>query len=297
VPEQLSPQPLAAQATHAERVAVVGTGAIACGLAALAARHGDVLMLARSDASGRRAREELDRLCDGIDEQSTAGGVEVVLTHERLREATFVVEAVVEDAAVKTALLAELGRHVPEQALLATTTSSLSVAELATASGRPACFVGLHVFNPVARMRLVELCFPAQATERTRERARAMCATLERTAVEVPDLPGFVVNRLLFPYLFSAVRLLEQTGMTPQDVDLCMRMGAGHPMGPLALLDLVGLDVSCAIAQAIDEPIPDRVAQLVAQGRLGRKTAAGFHDYPAPREALKDPKPKDSPRS
>jgi len=282
VHRQLNPQPIAAHAAHAERLAVVGTGAIACGLAALAARRGDVLVLARSDASGRRVCDELDRLCAGTEEQSAARRVEVVLTPERLSEATFVVEAVVEDAAVKRSLLAELGRHVPEQALLATTTSSLSVAELAAASGRPECFVGLHVFNPVARMRLVELCFPAQATERTRERARAMCAILGRTAVEVPDLPGFVVNRLLFPYLLGAVRLLEQTGMAPQDIDLCMRMGAGHPMGPLALLDLVGLDVSCAIAQAIDEPIPDRMALLVEQGRLGRKSGGGFHDYPAP---------------
>jgi len=282
VHQQLGPQPIAASAAHGERVAVVGTGAIACGLAALAARHGDVLMLARSDASARRARDELDRLCENVAEQSTGGRVDVLLAPERLSEASVVVEAVVEDAVVKAAVLAELAGHLSEHTLLATTTSSLRVGELAQASGRPACFVGLHVFNPVARMRLVELCFPSQATARTRDRARALCATLGRTAVEVPDLPGFVVNRLLFPYLFGAVRLLEQTGMAPQDIDDCMRMGAGHPMGPLALLDLVGLDVSCAIARAIDEPIPDRVAQLAEQGRLGRKTGSGFYDYPPP---------------
>lgn len=280
--QQLRPQPIAAPAAHAERLAVVGTGAIACGLAALAARHGDVLMLARSDAAARRARDELDRLCEDVAEQAPAGRVDVVLAPERLNEASFVVEAVVEDAAVKASLFAKLCGHLSEHAVLATTTSSICVADLAEASGRPACFVGLHVFNPVARMRLVELCFPTQATERTRQRARALCTDLGHTAVEVPDLPGFVVNRLLFPYLFGAVRLLEQTGMAAQDIDECMRMGAGHPMGPLALLDLVGLDVSCAIARAIDEPIPDRVAQLAQQGRLGRKTGGGFYDYPAP---------------
>lgn len=280
--QQLRPQANAASAAHAERLAVVGTGAIACGLAALASRHGDVLVLARSDASARRARAELDRLCDDPEERSTAGRIDVLLAPERLSEASFVVEAVTEDAAVKASVFTQLAGHLSEHAVLATTTSSLRVGDLAQASGRPACFVGLHVFNPVARMRLVELCFPTQATEGTRLRARALCATLGRTAVEVPDLPGFVVNRLLFPYLFGAVRLLEQTGMAPQDIDDCMRMGAGHPMGPLALLDLVGLDVSCAIAQAIDEPIPDVVARLTEQGRLGRKTGGGFYDYPAP---------------
>ena len=95
--------------------------------------------------------------------------------------------------------------------------------------------------------------------------------------MEVPDVPGFVVNRLLFPYLFSAVRLLEETGMDPADVDTCMRLGAGHPMGPLALLDLIGLDVAIAIGETIGEPIPPRIEQLVADGALGRKSRRGFH--------------------
>src|SRR5208282_2486319 len=108
-----------------------------------------------------------------------------------------------------------------------------------------------------------------------RERAQALCGALEKTAVVVPDIPGFVVNRLLFPYLFSAVRLVEETGMEPADVDTCMKLGAGHPMGPLALLDLVGLDVS----QAIGEPVPSRVRELVAEGALGRKSGRGLHAY------------------
>src|SRR3712207_2409509 len=133
-------------------------------------------------------------------------------------------------------------------------------------------FVGLHVFNPVHKMALVELVFPTAATPETRERAHALCGALGKTAVEVPDTPGFVVNALLFPYLFEAVRLLERTGLEPQAVDTCMTLGAGHPLGPLALLDLVGLDVSKAIGETIGADIPARVEALVAEGALGRKS-------------------------
>ena len=107
------------------------------------------------------------------------------------------------------------------------------------------------MFNPVPRMELIELAFPPQAAADTRARARALCAALGKTPVEVPDTPGFVVNRLLFPFLFDAVRLLDETGLEPQAVDDCMRLGAGHPMGPLALLDYVGLDVAAAIGRSI----------------------------------------------
>jgi 3-hydroxybutyryl-CoA dehydrogenase len=131
----------------------------------------------------------------------------------------------------------------------------------------------------VTRMKLVELVFPKAATQETRDRASALCETFEKTAVEVPDVPGFVVNRLLFPYLFNAVRLLEETGMDPLDIDTCMKLGAGHPMGPFALLDLVGLDVSKAIGEMIGEPIPPRVDQLIDEGALGRKTKRGFLAY------------------
>jgi 3-hydroxybutyryl-CoA dehydrogenase len=190
-----------------------------------------------------------------------------------------VVEAVVEDHEIKAGLLGELDRIVGSEGLLASTTSSLSVERLAQDSGRPEQFVGLHVFNPVTKMQLVELIFPSAATEDTRQRALALCETFEKTPVEVPDIPGFVVNRLLFPYLFSAVSLLEETGMDPAGVDTCMRLGAGHPLGPLALLDLVGLDVSVAIGETIGETIPARIEELVAEGALGRKSGRGFHTY------------------
>jgi 3-hydroxyacyl-CoA dehydrogenase len=135
------------------------------------------------------------------------------------------------------------------------------------------------VFNPVEKMPLVELAFPDDATEDTRQRFRDLCVHLDKTVVEVPDVPGFVVNRLLFPYLFSAVDFLEETGLDPKAIDTCMKLGAGHPMGPLKLLDFVGLDVSVAIAESIGVEVPERVRTMVAEERLGRKTGAGFYDY------------------
>ena len=262
-----------------ERLAIVGSGAIACGLAATAAHHGPALLLARSDSSAERARATVEKTLARMGAEIDPEHVQIVTDVQALAQATFVVEAVVEDLDVKSRVLAELHGIVSEGTVLASTTSSLSVAALAQASGQPRRFVGLHVFNPVTKMQLVELIFPDAASEDTRGRALALCETLEKTPVEVPDVPGFVVNRLLFPYLFSAVRLLEETGMDPSGVDTCMKLGAGHPMGPLALLDLVGLDVSQAIGETIGQDVPPRVAQLVAQGALGRKSGRGFHTY------------------
>jgi len=196
-----------------------------------------------------------------------------------LDDRTFVVEAIVEQHDAKAELLRALNDRLEADAILATTTSSLSVERLAEASERPDRFVGLHVFNPVHKMELVELVFPEAASEETRERARNLCSALGKTAVEVPDTPGFVVNALLFPYLFEAVRLMERTGLAPEAIDTCMRLGAGHPLGPLALLDLVGLDVSQAIGDTIGADVPQQVRTMVAEGALGRKSGHGFYVY------------------
>jgi 3-hydroxybutyryl-CoA dehydrogenase len=262
-----------------ERLGIVGSGAIACGLAAAAARHGEVVLWARSEGSAARARAAVEKACGRLSGEVNAGHVKVGCDLEALGAATAVIEAVVEDPEAKAALWADLAGVVDGDALLGSTTSSLSVQTLAAASGTPERFVGLHVFNPVPKMKLVELAFPAEASERTRSRAAALCDDLGKTAVTVPDTPGFVVNRLLFPYLFSAVAFQEESGMEAEAIDTCMQLGAGHPMGPLALLDFVGLDVAQAIGEAIDTPVPPSLRALVAGGSLGRKSGRGFYAY------------------
>jgi 3-hydroxybutyryl-CoA dehydrogenase len=250
-----------------ERLGIVGSGAIATGLARLAADRFDVILWARSHSSAQRASTVVEDLAA------------VVTELEALRESTIVVEAVAEDNAIKCDVHGLLGDLLPPEVPLASTTSALSVQALAEASRRPELFAGAHFFNPVEKMPLVELAFPEQATDSTRERWTGLCEQLGKTVVEVPDSAGFVVNRLLFPYLFQAVELMESTGLEPEAVDTCMKLGAGHPMGPLALLDFVGLDVSSAIAEAIGVEVPERVRSMMDDGRLGRKSGAGFYDY------------------
>ena len=254
---------------------------IACGLAVAAAEQNEVLLWARSSDSARRAYARVVMISsklNGFD----LDRVRIVTDLDQLGGATFLVEAVIERQRSKAALLSclgELARHAGTDSVLATTTSSLSIAELANASGHPENFVGFHLFNPVPKMKLVELAFPREATPQTRQRARELCKALGKTPIEVPDIPGFVVNRLLFPYLFSSVDLMSETGMAPEDIDRCMTLGAGAPMGPLALLDYVGLDVSIAIGESLRVPVPRLLAELVEAGSLGRKTGAGFYRY------------------
>jgi 3-hydroxyacyl-CoA dehydrogenase len=275
-PAQSGPDP-AIQRGIPERLGIAGAGTIACGLAAAAAARGiEVTLWGRSERSLTRARENL-----GEDSP-------VILTRalDALSSSTICVEAVAEEQDVKERMLQSLAGRAPDSGLLASTTSSLSVARLARESGAPARFFALHVFNPVTRMELVELCFPDEAAAATRERAHAFCAALGKTAIEVPDEPGFVVNRLLFPYLFDAVRLLERSGMEPAQVDACMKLGASYPMGPLELLDFVGIDVADAIGEALhadtSDPAhrpPGRIKHLVGEGKLGRKSGRGFYVY------------------
>jgi 3-hydroxybutyryl-CoA dehydrogenase len=262
-----------------ERLGIVGSGAIACGLAAAASGHGEVVLWARSDNSAVRARKAVDKACEKLNGEAQSDQITIVQDLSRLDGATAVVEAVVEDVDAKARLWSQLASIVGDGTLLGSTTSSLSVEALAQASGAPERFVGLHVFNPVPKMKLVELAFPQAASEETRERSVALCEGLGKTPVVVPDIPGFVVNRLLFPYLFSAVALQEETGLEAEAIDTCMQLGAGHPMGPLALLDLVGLDVSASIGRTIGTEIPPVIDAMIAEGALGRKTKRGFYEY------------------
>jgi 3-hydroxybutyryl-CoA dehydrogenase len=266
-----------------ETLGIAGSGTIACGLAATAAQSGEVLLWARSEESAKRAHASIARSCAKVfGGEVDPDRVRIVGDIDGLSEATFLLEAVVEHHDLKAELLGELGelaRHAGAGAILGTTTSSLSITELAQASGHPERFVGFHPFNPVPRMKLIELAFPSEATEETRRRSRAMAEALGKTPIDVPDAPGFVVNRLLFPYLFSAVDLLAKTGLNPEDVDRCMMLGAGMPMGPIALLDYVGLDVAQAIGESIGSRIPYSILERVRAGKLGRKTGEGFYPY------------------
>ncbi len=267
-----------------ERPGIAGSGAIACGIAACASALGDVRLWARSDVSAWRAEERAEAECAKV-EGASPRRIRVTTDIHDLARCDLIVESVKEDLDVKVELLRPLGDGAAD-ADLASTTSSLPVRELGERSGHAERLFGLHVFNPVQRMELIELCLPEALREGVGERARAWCGALSKTPVEVPDQPGFVVNRLLFPYLFDAVRVLERTGMPVADVDACMQLGAGHPMGPLRLLDFIGLDVAAAIGQSLFDDAgeeryraPGLIEELIGQGKLGRKSGEGFHTY------------------
>ena len=264
--------------------AIAGSGTIACGLAACASALGEVRLLARSDASAWRADEQAQKAAGKL-EGAVAGHIRVTTDPEALAGCDLIVEAIAEDIGAKADLLSGLAAVAPD-ADLASTTSSFAIGTLAERAGVAGRLFGLHVFNPVTRMELVELVLPDGLAEGIAGRATAWCGALDKVAVEVPDSAGFVVNRLLFPYLFDAVRFMERSGMTPAAVDDCMRLGAGHPMGPLKLLDFVGLDVALAIGESLaaesrdpkHEP-PSAIRELVRQGKLGRKAGEGFYSY------------------
>jgi 3-hydroxybutyryl-CoA dehydrogenase len=203
-----------------------------------------------------------------------------------LADCDLVIESVVEDLAVKLDLFAELDRITGEGAILATNTSTLPVVEMAMKTNRPDKVCGIHFFNPAPVMALVEVVRPITASDETIAEAVAFAATCGKTPVEVKDQAGFVVNALLFPYLNNAIRLMEQGVASAEDIDTAMKGGCGFPMGPFALLDLVGLDTSLAILDALYNEFRDPnyaamplLRRMVAAGQLGRKTGQGFLNY------------------
>jgi 3-hydroxybutyryl-CoA dehydrogenase len=268
-----------------ESPGIAGSGAIATGLAAVSTTTADTILLARSEASAWRAEEKAVAACAKL-EGADPSRLRVTTDPADLADCDIVVESVIEEVEPKGEVLAKVAAHLGPGTDLATTTSSLSVADIAEAAGVGGRLLGLHVFNPVPRMKLVEVCFPAGIGDETREKTLAWCAALGKTAVEVPDQAGFVVNRLLFPYLFDAVRMMERTGMEAGEVDACMKLGAGHPMGPLALLDFVGLDVAEAIGDALHADSgeaahkpPGLMVEMIGEEKLGRKSGTGFYTY------------------
>ncbi len=260
------------QPTSTERIGIVGAGAIATGLARLAAERGDVVMWARSEASAKRASTVIEDVAA------------VVTEMEALADSTIVVEAVAEDIEVKRDMHALLADLLPEPTLVATTTSSLSVAEIAAAGGRPDRFAGLHVFNPVEKMPLVEIITHARTADWVTATAHAYAKKIGKTPIVVHDSPGFYVNRILSPYMAEAALLLQE-GVRMEELDRAMTEW-GFPVGPITLYDEVGLDVAQKSGKIMAEALSDRMGtpptvndKMVEDGRLGRKNLKGFYKF------------------
>jgi 3-hydroxybutyryl-CoA dehydrogenase len=279
-----------------KRVGIVGSGIMGAGVAEVAAKAGiEVILRSRKQET---ADAMLAGLGKSLDKQVERGKLEasdrdqtlsrVTATHDlhALADCDLVLESVVEDLDVKKELFRELDLAVRDDAILATNTSTLPVVDLAMVTERPERVCGIHFFNPAPMMSLVEVVRPLTASDGTVAEAREFATSCGKEPVEVKDRAGFIVNALLFPYLNNAVRMLETGTATRDDIDSAMKGGCNFPMGPLALLDLVGLDTSLAILDALYDEFRDpnyaavpTLRRMVTAGHLGRKTSVGFYDY------------------
>jgi 3-hydroxybutyryl-CoA dehydrogenase len=277
-------------------VGIVGSGIMGSGLAEVVAKGGmNVIVRSRSKATadamvasvgkGLAKQVEKGRLSED-DSKAILSRITAVSDLAALADCDLVIESVVEDLDTKKTLFAELDRVVKPGAILATNTSTLPVIELAMCTSRPESVCGIHFFNPATAMPLVEIVRPLSADDATIDTATAFAETCGKQPVQVKDRAGFIVNALLFPYLNNAVRMLEQGTADLADIDTAMKGGCNFPMGPFALLDLVGLDTSLAILDALYNEFRDpnyaampTLRRMVAAGRLGRKTKAGFYNY------------------
>ena len=277
-------------------VGIVGSGIMGSGIAEVAAKAGfDVILRSRKQESADAMVAALEK---SLGKQVEKGRLEDaerdavlarVTATERLAdlaECDLVIESVVEDLAVKKTLFDELDKVVKDGAILATNTSTLPVIEMAIETGRHHRVCGVHFFNPAPAMALVEIVRPLTADDETIAEVKAFAETCGKNPVVVEDRAGFIVNALLFPYLNNAVRLLENGTASRDDIDTAMKGGCNFPMGPLALLDLVGLDTSVAILDALYDEFRDPnyatvplMRRMVTAGQLGRKSGKGFYDY------------------
>ena len=279
-----------------KKVGILGSGIMGAGLAEVAARAGfDVVVRSRSQSAADAMVASIDKgFVKGIErgkatEEERAAVLGRITATDHLgavADCDLVIESVVEDLAVKKALFAELEQIVKPSGILATNTSTLAVVEMAMVTQRPAQVVGIHFFNPAPMMKLVEVVRPITASDETVAAAMAFATTCGKDAVEVKDRAGFIVNALLFPYLNNAVRMWEQGTASLESIDTAMKGGCNFPMGPFALLDLVGLDTSVAILDALYAEFADpnyaavpTLRRMVAAGHLGRKTKRGFYTY------------------
>ena len=278
------------------RVGVLGSGIMGSGIAEVAAAAGaTVIVRSRSQATAEAMLSGLERSLAKQVERGKRSEDEAAALRARvsattaladLAECDLVIESVVEDLTIKQLLFREIDETINERAIIVTNTSTLPVIDLAMQTQRPEQICGLHFFNPAPVMSVVEVVRPLCAGDETIEKVTAFALACGKEAIEVKDQAGFVVNALLFPYLNHAVRLLEQGVATRDGIDAAMKGGCGFPMGPFALLDLVGLDTSLAILNALyDEFAEPHLApvallrRMVSAGHLGRKSGSGFYDY------------------
>jgi 3-hydroxybutyryl-CoA dehydrogenase len=277
-------------------IGIVGTGQMATGIAQVTAQAGlKTIVRGRSQEKADAAVASIDRSLAKLvekeratEEDRTATISNLKATHRLgdLAEVDLVIEALAEDIDIKLDYFRQLDQTCEDHTILSTTTSSLSVTNIAMTTERPAKVIGLHFFNPAPVMKLVEVVPTLLTDEDVTEGARKLCEQLGKVPVVAKDRAGFIVNALLFPYLNQAVRMLEGGYASREDIDAAMMNGCGHPMGPLALLDLVGNDVSLEIIESLYAEFRDPflapaplLKQMVAAGLLGRKTGRGFYDY------------------
>jgi 3-hydroxybutyryl-CoA dehydrogenase len=279
-----------------KRVGIVGSGIMGSGIAEVAAKSGfEVVLRSRSQSTAdamvagleKSLAKQVDRgKLEAGERDAVLGRVRAVADLGELSECDLVLESIVEDLATKKHLFTELDRICPEQTILATNTSTLPVVEMAMNTGRPEKVCGVHFFNPAPMMALVEVVRAITSSDETIQQATAFAIACGKNAVQVRDQAGFIVNALLFPYLNNAAKLFDAGVATRDDIDAAMKGGCNFPMGPLELLDLVGLDTSLAILEALYEEFKDPnyaaapiLRRMVSAERLGRKSGVGFYDY------------------
>ncbi|NLY37254.1 MAG: 3-hydroxybutyryl-CoA dehydrogenase [Tissierellia bacterium] len=275
---------------------VVGTGTMGAGIAQILAQKGhEVLMMARRESSIERGLGTISKgLSRGVQKgrmtQEEMDGIMALVKGttelEDLKDVEFIIEAASEEVEAKKELFAKLDQMLGEDVILATNTSSLSITEIASATNRPGKVIGMHFFNPVPMMKLVEVICGVATEPEVEKRVFALAQELEKTAVRVEEAPGFVVNRILVPLINEGVGILADGVASAEDIDNAMKLGANHPMGPLALGDLIGLDVCLNIMDVLYTEFQDSkyrahplLRKMVRAGHLGRKTKKGFFDY------------------